>query len=386
MYRTPGLPTIIVTLAVFGGVAQAHAHAGPTDPLAPVSAASVSSGPDVDAIRAVGVQWQALYSAGRYAEIPELYTEDTMVMPRGRPRIQGRDAMRRAIGGLAAGRRVSIDMTEREAFVIGDYGWFVGDFRVTYSPVQPGAASVSENGRSLIIFRRDTDGRWRVHRDIDSPAPDGAPTAATATATAASESAVASSARQVRDLPPIWDPASRTEVTACDQMTASRYDRTRLAEPRARDQIDVPVAIATCEADLVRFPNDPRLHFQLGRVYGYAGDVEKTLFHRRASAAGGNPNAIFLLGYLDWTAATDDGTRCAAADQMKLSADRGNYSAQITYASFYLEQKFAPCPGVASASEVRAYLAGARPVVDGFFETRFADHLIGQMDAVLAVE
>jgi ketosteroid isomerase-like protein len=335
---------------------------------------------DIAAIRAVGNQWRALYAQGRYAEIPELYTLDTMVMPRGRPKIEGREQMRRSIGGLASGRRVDIDVTEREITVFGNYGWFVSDFKVTYTMPNGAVAPATELGRSLVIFRRDSDRQWRIHRDMDSPAPHLTPAtpAVPVSTTPAVPTPVLATSVRLRPVPAMWDPRARTEVTECDRMTASRYDRTRLAPPRAREAIDVPAAIAQCEADLLRFPNDPRLTFQLGRVYGYLGDRAKTLAAREASAAEGNHNTIFLLGYLDWVAAQDDATRCQAAREMKLAADRGNYSGQLTYASFFLEGKFSACPDAASASEVAAYVTSARPAVDGFFETRFADHLISQ--------
>jgi hypothetical protein len=48
------------------------------------SASTASADAQVAAIRAVGEQWRALYEAGRYAEIPELCTEDCVVIPRGR--------------------------------------------------------------------------------------------------------------------------------------------------------------------------------------------------------------------------------------------------------------------------------------------------------------
>ena len=317
---------------------------------------------DFAAIRAISDKWKELYAAGRYSEIPDLYTKDTIVLPRGRPRIEGREQMRKAIGGLAAGRRVSIDLIEREIFVTGNHGWVISDFKVTYTT--PGSATppVSELGRGLVIFRRDSDGQWRIHRDMDSPAPMASPV-------------VVASAVSSQPVPPMWNPASRTEVIACDRLAASRYDRTRLAPPVARAAIDVPAAIAQCEADLKRFPGDPRITFHLGRLYGYTGDKQKALEARKASAAAGNHNVIFLLGYLDWIVAKDDASRCAAADQMKLGADRGNYSGQVIYASFFNEGRFAPCPNRASKTEVEAYLKGATSAVDGFFETRLVDHL-----------
>lgn len=338
---------------------------------------------DIEAVRAVGREWQAHYAAGRFSAIPELYTTDTMVMPRGRPRIEGREAMRRAVGGLAAGRSIDIDLTEREVVVNGDMAWFIGDFRVTYSSPNASTPARTEHGRSLILFRRDSDGRWRVHRDIDSPAP------APAVGPAGSGSSVPAAnvgdtqvagATDPSAAPRMWDPASRTTVTECDRLTASRCDRSRLAPPVAREAMDVAAVIRQCEADLARYPGDARIHFQLGRVYGYSGNAAKTLEHRRAAAAAGNHNAIFLLGYLAWASATNESAKCDAARDMRLAADRGNYSAQLTYASLFLEGRLSGCGDVASREQVLAHVRAARPAVDGFFETRLAEHLAFELE------
>jgi len=348
-----------------------QALAKPSTPQTKAAAAQAKTeAANIAAIRAISGKWKALYSAGRYSEIPDLYTEDTLVMPRGRAVVSGREQMRKAIGGLAAGRRVEIDLTEREIVISGKYAWVVSDFKVTYTTPNSTIAPTSELGRGLVVFRHDSDGQWRIHRDMDSPAPHSPSPVTIASLTPSAPK---------RAVPAMWNPTSRTEVTTCDRMTSSRYDRTRLAPPVARAEIDVPAAIKQCEADLVKFPNDPRLNFQLGRLYGYAGDKVKTLAAREAAAAAGNHNVIFLLGYLDWVTAKSDAARCTAASEMKLAADRGNYSAQITYAVYFNEGKFKFCEGQASKTEVAAYVAAAKPAVDGFFETRLQEHLAWEL-------
>jgi ketosteroid isomerase-like protein len=113
----------------------------------------------------------AYYQAGDYAAIPDLYTEDAVIMARGRPRMEGRASLRQSIGKLAAGRKVDIDITERELEVRGDVAWMVTDFKVQYSSAQPATQPVVEYGRSMLIFLRGPDGKWRIHRDMDTPAP-----------------------------------------------------------------------------------------------------------------------------------------------------------------------------------------------------------------------
>ncbi|MHA7819603.1 MAG: YybH family protein [Erythrobacter sp.] len=317
---------------------------------------------DRDAVRAVGERWRMLYRQGRFSEIPDLYTLDTLVMPRGRPAIVGREEMRRAIGGLAAGRRVEIDVREREITLLGDHAVFIGDFTVTYTPKAGDTRSaVTEEGRSFVVFRRDDDGVWRIHRDMDSPAP---PRAAEQAGTTRSRFSAS----------PAWDGTDRSAPTDCDRLASSRYDRLRLASPLARSDIDVPAAIAQCRADLALHPDDPRIHFHLGRLYGYSGERELSRASREAAARAGNHNAIFLLGYLDWLTAEDDAAKCQAAADMRLAADRGNYSAQVTYSAFQIEGKLSPC-GEAAKAPIGDYLSAAGGSADGYFERLLVSHL-----------
>ncbi|MGQ3230837.1 MAG: YybH family protein [Blastomonas fulva] len=362
------LCTIFCAFATMGNGISAEGFSFNSLPIGTAAVVALSSqdtSRDTKAIRAVGERWRQLYEAGRYSEIADLYTEDTMVMPRGRPKIMGREAMRTAVGGLAAGRRVSIDVREQELVVAGNYGWFIGDFTVTYTS-NAGRPARSEEGRSLVIFRRDTDRVWRIHRDMDNPAP-------MAGSPAASPPGSGSSA------PAAWDGSDRTEAVECDRVAASRYDRTRLAPAVARSDMNIPAAITTCEADLAKLPGDPRILFQLGRLYGYTEDRVKTRATREAAAAAGNHNAIFLLGYLDWVAGADPSAKCRAADQMLLAARRGNYSAQLTYSSLVLERALAPCYDTAPRPELQQFVTRAKAQADGFFETRFADHLLATL-------
>lgn len=131
----------------------------------------VASGSDQEAITALNERWINAYRAGDYSSIPDLYTVDALIMPRGRPAIAGREALSKALGGLAAGRNVDIKFDIVELEVIGSFAWLVSRFSVTYSTLDGSNKSETEHGRSLIIYRKDTDGEWRIHRDMDSPAP-----------------------------------------------------------------------------------------------------------------------------------------------------------------------------------------------------------------------
>lgn len=181
--------------------------------------------------------------------------------------------------------------------------------------------------------------------------------------------------------PPMFNPTARTEVLACDRLGAERYDRDRLAKAVTREEIDVPAAIEQCEADLKKWPGDGRITFHLARLYQYTGNTAKAAEYRAASAAAGYPSGIFLVGYFEMRVAKDQATLCHAASQIKLSADRGNYSGAIVYTTAALEGRFAACPGIATSAELKEYLKLARPAADGFFETLLDDHLQFELKA-----
>lgn len=180
--RHPDSVAPALALAALAALGMVMPRAAPAaEPGAtPTSPARIANA-DADAIRAIGRQWMAFYEAGNYAAIPDLYTEDAVIMARGRPRMEGRAALRQSIGKLAAGRKVAIEINERELEVRDDVAWFVSDFKVTYTPPDAASPPKVEYGRSMLIYLRGADGRWRIHRDMDSPAP--APAAAPAALT-----------------------------------------------------------------------------------------------------------------------------------------------------------------------------------------------------------
>ncbi|MCP5327457.1 MAG: SgcJ/EcaC family oxidoreductase [Sinobacteraceae bacterium] len=133
-----------------------------------------------EAIRQSARDWTTYYEAGDYDAVAELYTVDTLVMPRNSRPMVGREQVRSSLRKLAGGRKVTAEFTEKELVVAGDIGWVVSDFRITYTSADPAVAPRVDYGHALLIYRKDPDGRWRIHRDIDTPAPAPTPEASAA--------------------------------------------------------------------------------------------------------------------------------------------------------------------------------------------------------------
>lgn len=129
------------------------------------------SAADYAAIEAIEVQWQVAYGARDFEALADLYTEDGWVMARRRPAMRGREEIRDFFASVAESTKLAVRFDVEELEVVGDYAWNTARFALTYQPMA-GGESVHDFGRALIIYRKGDDGRWRIHRDMDTPTPD----------------------------------------------------------------------------------------------------------------------------------------------------------------------------------------------------------------------
>lgn len=116
-------------------------------------------------------EWSAAFLAGNAAGVAALYTEDgAQIQPAGEARV-GRAA-------ITAGMQSDFDtlnVTAREditdeVIAAGDYAIEVGHYSYQ-ATTKVGNRPVSESGRYMVVWRKDADGVWRLHRDIGNVAP-----------------------------------------------------------------------------------------------------------------------------------------------------------------------------------------------------------------------
>lgn len=134
---------------------------------APVDAAALTQ-----AIQSREKEWSAAFLAANAAAIGNLYTEDgATIQPEGEAR-RGRTA-------IAAGMQPQFDSTTftareditDEVISVGpDYAFEVGHYTSTGTPKAGGAARTT-TGRYVVLWRKDADGVWRLHRDLGADAP-----------------------------------------------------------------------------------------------------------------------------------------------------------------------------------------------------------------------
>lgn len=159
------------------------------------------------------------------------------------------------------------------------------------------------------------------------------------------------------------------QPTGCDILTAHPDDPLRVAPGVRQSQVDAPAAIAACEVAVARDPANPRLRYQLGRAYGYAGQGEKAGVHREAAVAANYPQALFVIGFLHLTGenkAPKD--LCRAAELIHRSAQYGRLAGQIGYPMWVMEGRFKGCATRQDPAEMLEFLEAADKQTSDFYQ------------------
>jgi len=90
------------------------------------------------------------------------YTEDAVVLPPHAPAVRGRGPLMEFLRSFPEITNFSIKAVEIDG--CGDLAWVYGEYSMTLSPAD--AASVDDRGKYIEIWNRQSDGSWKVTRDI----------------------------------------------------------------------------------------------------------------------------------------------------------------------------------------------------------------------------
>jgi len=119
-----------------------------------------------DAIQAREKEWSAAFLAGDGTAISNLYTEDGASIPANGEWDRGRAGIARSLQAQLDTITVSLreDITQ-EVIPMGDYVFEIGDYRYEGTSKADGTPR-SASGRYVVLWRKDADGVWRLHRDL----------------------------------------------------------------------------------------------------------------------------------------------------------------------------------------------------------------------------
>jgi ketosteroid isomerase-like protein len=99
------------------------------------------------------------------------FAENGAMFPQGRPVVRGHDAIRALMGPAFATEGFSLTWEPLEAEVsgAGDFGYTHGTFESRF-PGEDGEVSIT-TGKYLTVWRKQTDGSWKVADDIGNNDP-----------------------------------------------------------------------------------------------------------------------------------------------------------------------------------------------------------------------
>lgn len=110
--------------------------------------------------------WLDAMKANDAQALGRLVTEDAVLMPPNQPAVVGRAAVIDWFAGVVKqARTTDVGVPQREVIVAGDWAIERGSFIWKVAPTG-GGAPIEDRGNFLAIYRRQTDGPWKVTRNI----------------------------------------------------------------------------------------------------------------------------------------------------------------------------------------------------------------------------
>jgi ketosteroid isomerase-like protein len=100
------------------------------------------------------------------------YAEDARLLPPNQAVIVGRPAIQQALEALIAGGLHKIVLQTDKIETAGDFAYGIGRHQLTIKTAS--GAEIHDEGKYLVVYRRQQDGQWRAVADIfnsDLPAP-----------------------------------------------------------------------------------------------------------------------------------------------------------------------------------------------------------------------
>ena len=129
------------------------------------SKTEINTDADVAAINEIWKSYSSSLNDGDIDSWLSLWTEDGVQMPPDEPRVVGKDQLRQRNGGALDLFAVDIEITNEEVEVDGSLAFSRGHYVATFSP-KDGAPPIPVDGKFITILKRQTDGSWKIHRDI----------------------------------------------------------------------------------------------------------------------------------------------------------------------------------------------------------------------------
>lgn len=180
------------------------------------------------------------------------------------------------------------------------------------------------------------------------------------------------SAANAETMEPWWS----QEVTECDVQASHGLDPFNVAPPISRSTMDFEKAEAACLEAVGNDPENPRLNYLMGRVFGYSGQWQKAMPYRLKAVEAEYPQSLFVIGYLYFSGTTiDEKNPCKTVKMWRRGAELGRLAAQVALPRHYMRGDFAACGVDIPKSELASYLDAAEAQTGDFYTSMLIEDL-----------
>ena len=123
------------------------------------------------AIRTTDANWLAAATSHNLEAILPFWADDATILPPGAPAVIGKQAIRQYVSGAFAtpGFSITWKTDKVEVSQSGDMAYSTGSDRISLAG--PDGKPVTEESRSVAIWKKQPDGSWKCVVDVMSPAP-----------------------------------------------------------------------------------------------------------------------------------------------------------------------------------------------------------------------
>ena len=122
-------------------------------------------------IRAEGSLWAHYYQAGDLDSLMTLYVDDVVVALHGQPALYGKQAVRDYFAPRIGKSHTTFELDYEVVEVHGDVAYIISKYWLRAVDKENGAL-YKDAGRSMLIYKKNADGRWKIAADLDQATPD----------------------------------------------------------------------------------------------------------------------------------------------------------------------------------------------------------------------
>lgn len=139
--------------------------------LLPLAMGQVAWPQEDAAIRAEGLRWAEYYQAEDLDGLMTLYVDDVVVALHGQPALFGKESVREYFAARLGTADTTFELNYEVVEVHGDIAYIISQYWLRAVNKESGDL-FKDAGRSMLVYKKGEDGRWRIAADLDQATPD----------------------------------------------------------------------------------------------------------------------------------------------------------------------------------------------------------------------